>query len=400
MTDTQLLNYIRKEMQRQGVAWKKEQELFEMLVPSEDWKSYRTSWSNWKKMNVHFLTKSPNIRVAISKTLFFDPNIWDSSSAIQKEAIEKGVTRAFVNISTPLPNLEKIIPTFSMNDKQKKLLSIFPSLSLPQIEETLLTHSDFISRSLPNQNFLLELLEILYARGAYDILIEHLFPNLLSYNRGKLHIKIMEAHTLGSLDKPRYMESVKLLDSIETSEEYQIIDLKTSMLSNLRREHIKDMTLGYDVLVEGMRRMGKMYYELFCYAERYHYYPAINLLYIEVLRTILPNEKSLIDRDELYNRAKASIAKDKKSKSSTTLYYASITEFEFLLLLGDENIVQKMTLLLESLMPLPSLVERTKRQMIEFISMTERVKAPLPKLIGRFNKVIELLEDYEISICM
>ena len=45
MTHTELLNHIAQELNHQGVLlWKKEQELFELLLPNEDWKKSRSTW--------------------------------------------------------------------------------------------------------------------------------------------------------------------------------------------------------------------------------------------------------------------------------------------------------------------------------------------------------------------
>ena len=85
---------------------------------------------------------------------------------------------------------------------------------------------------------------------------------------------------------------------------------------------------------------------------------------------------------------------EKSSNNVSAVYYASVTELEFLLLLGEKNITRKMGFMLETQRPSVVLVDRTKRQMVEFVAMVERVEANLPELVGEFKKVIELLEDY------
>ena len=232
MTDTQLLNHIRQEMKRQGVVWKKEQELFEMLIPSEEWKKYKTSWSNWKQKRVHDLTKSPHIRLAIQQKLFFDSNIWGASSLVQKEAVKRGVYRAFVEKPTLLSDWRKIIPTFQLDSEQKSILELLEPLSVTQIEEKLEATPHYFERSFSNQAFLLALLKMMYAKGAYAFL-------------------------------------------------------------------------------------------------------------------------------------------------------------------GEKGVSQKMGYMLESQAPTVALVERTKRQMVEFVAMVERVGAKLPELVGEFKRVIEVLNDYE-----
>ena len=393
MTDTGLINYIREEMKQQGVTWKKEQELFSMLIPNEEWKQYKTSWSNWKNMRVHDLTKSPHIRLAIQKTLFFDSNIWAASTLIQKEAVQKGVYKAFVKTEQSLPDWTSIIPKFQLNTEQKILLECISPLGAKEAKKQLLENVQFFERIFSNQAFLLELLNSMYAKGDYDFLVEYVFPNLLSHQRSNVNVKTMEAHALGSLKKPRYMESVKLLESIEPSSDKKIIDLKTSMLSNLRRYYAKE-PLSLKELTDGMSVILNMYHELFVYEEAYHYYPAINLVYVLQVLNALSHEQHEVSAKEVYQKAKGSMEQEKNSNNVSAFYYASVTELEFLLLLGEKNITRKMGFMLETQRPSVVLVDRTKRQMVEFVAMVERVGADLPELVGEFKKVIELLEDY------
>lgn len=390
MTDTQLLNQIRKEMKKQGVLWKKEQELFELLIPNESWKKYKTSWSNWKHERVRDFTKSPHIRLAIQQKLFFESDIWGASSLIQKEAIQKGVYQAFIKKEDTLPDWTKIIPKFHLDEEQRNLLTAWEQLSPKVIEERVQNYPDYFKRTFSNQAFLLELLNIFYAKGAYDFLVENIFPNLLSHQRANLNVKVMEAHALGSLKEPKYMQSVKLLESIEPSNDKKLIDLKTSMLSNLRRYYTKE-PLSLKELKYGMEVMVKMYHELFVYEEVYHYYPAINLVYILQVLNALSVEQHSINARDVYKKAKNSISQEKELIHADTLYYASVTELEFLLLLGEKGVCQKMGYMLESQTPAIALVQRTKRQMVEFVAMVERVGVRLPE----FNKVIEVLNDYE-----
>ena len=396
MTDTRLLNFIRQEMKKQGITWKKEQELFELLIPNEPWASYRTSWSNWKQEKVHYLQKSPHIRLAIGKTLHFDANVWGASDWLQKEAVQKGVKKAF--LEKGLPDWGQIIPSFTLSFEQKNVLEDLKYLSLGETEEKLKKHAEYFERNFENQAFLLALLEDLYAKGAYDLLVLKVFPNLLSHQRGELRVKVMEAHSLGSLKEPKYMQSVKLLESIEDSSEKKVIDLKTSMLSNLRRYHAQNKNLSTKELLHGMEVMAKMYYELFLYDERYHYYPAINLLYVVQVYNALSKNKFAVDVNDVFRKAKASIKEEKESPDANCLYYASVTEFEFALLLGEKGVVRKMALMLTMQKPSMALVHRTKRQMLEFVAMIRRVEAGLGGLLVEFEKVITLLGDYEKEV--
>ena len=102
-----------------------------------------------------------------------------------------------------------------------------------------------------------------------------------------------------------------------------------------------------------------------------------------------------VTKEELYANAKPSMEKDKKSKKQETVYYARVSELEFLLLLGRENALREMESMLARLTPSVTLVERSKRQMLEFLAMTERLGIDIGRLGGMFKKAIILLEDYE-----
>ena len=398
MTDTKLLNFIRQEMKRQGVVWKKEQELFEMLVPNEPWVKYKTNWSNWKHEKVDELSKSPHIRLAIGQTLFFSSNVWGASDLVQKEAVVQGVERRFVKQSHLVPDLGAIIPSFVLDAEQEKLLETLETKNLEEIEKALANYPHYFERTFANQDFLVKLLDVLYAKGAYDFLVERLFPNLLSHQRGKVEVKVMEAHALGSLSEPRYMESVKLLESIKTNSDKKLIDLKTAMVSNLRRHHRANSNFSNEELKNGLVVMVETYHNIFEYQEAYHYYPAVNLMYALVLAEALALETIAIDKERVFKRAKKSIEAEKKSESSDEVYYASMSELEFMVLLKSPRVVKKMEMMLEELKPTLSLLERSKRQMVEFLNMTERLSADLATIKMEFKKLIGLLDDYEIGM--
>ncbi len=398
MTHTELLNHIRHELKKQNVTWKKEQELFELLLPDENWKKFRSTWYSWKPnkdgvYTIFNLTKSSHVLSKISKRLFLDISIWQAGDIEQLRAVKQGVS-AYVQAQEQL-DLSAIIPQFSLSETQEKLLEKFKKLPLFNIDQISDNHPQFFTRTFSNQAFLLALLNLLYAKGAYEFLIEKVFPNLMAHQRSNIQVKILEAHVLGSLKEPRFMEAVKLLDSIESQDTDEIIDLKTSAISNLRRFHLASSNFSNQELKEGLSTTIKTYHQIYNYKKNYHYYPAINLMYALVLAKNLKIETLDIDPQELYTQAKRSIKKEKASPKKEDQYYASVTELEFLLLLRKKDLTREMEVMLENLKPLGTLVDRTQRQMIEFLAMAERLGAELDSLHLAFKKIIKLLEDYK-----
>ena len=122
MTDTQVLGFIRTQLEEEGLSWESEQELFEILIPNEDWTKYKTNWDNWKHQRVSNLNRSPNIRTAISQTLKFSPDVWNKHTDIEQKRIVRECIEKFV---TPGKNIDlsSLIPnTHSITETQKNLI--------------------------------------------------------------------------------------------------------------------------------------------------------------------------------------------------------------------------------------------------------------------------------------
>jgi hypothetical protein len=217
----------------------------------------------------------------------------------------------------------------------------------------------------------------------------------MSHRTSETDVKVMVAHALGSLKKPRSMEAVKLLESIEGQDTNEIIDLKTAAISNLRREHVANSNFSDAELLDGLKKMASTYFTIYSFKKNYHYYPAINLMYTLVLLEALSEDVLEMKKEDIYANAKLSIEKDKKSKNLETVYYARVSELEFFLLLSRNNVKQEIESFLDDLKPSVTLVERTKRQMLEFLAMIERLGANVGELGAMFEKIVILLEDYE-----
>ena len=398
MTNTGLLHFIREELMAQEISWKSERELFEMLVPHEDWKKYKTNWSNWKRnedgrFRVDYLRRTPNILLAIQTRLSFDSSVWEANNATQREAVRRGVTLAFKTKRDPI-DIGAFIPKYSLDEKQKVLLEHWKNASIFQIEEELEQYKSYFQRTLVNQPFLLELLNLLYLKGAYQLLVDKVFPKLLSTKRSHTKVKLLEANVLSSLPSPKYLQTVELLNSIEGKDSVEMIDLKTAAVSNLRRHHMTHGNLDKEEFRVGVSTIMQTYYDLYTYDEVYHYYPALHFLYALVLSEALKLESLSVDKQQFYKSLQASIEKDKKSKERDSYYYATMSYFELRLLLG-KDVVRELGAFLELYEPSLTLLHRTKRQMLEYVELIERYEIELPRIDSLFKRVIGLFEDYE-----
>ena len=216
MTNTELLHCIRTELKQQEVVWKTEQELFELLLPNEDWKSYKTKWSSWRRkkngsFGVHYLRKSPHILANISKRLGFSVLVWEmANDVLQKEAIQKGIASSFADKSKLL-DLSRLFPSYTLSTTQSQLLEHVESQALSRAIELLSAYPHYFQAKMVNQPFLLGLINKLYAKGAFVFLVDRVFPLLVSSNRGKDEVKILEAHCLSSLPEPKYLQTFELL---------------------------------------------------------------------------------------------------------------------------------------------------------------------------------------------
>ena len=375
MSDTELLAYIIDEMKKAGIVYKGEREIFNILVPNEPWEKYKKSWYHWKKQEIKTLRKSKNIKEAISKTLHFDYAVWGLSDSTQKKAIKEGI-ELYKKSQKPVVDLGDLMPKEApLSNEQKKLLNQIENVSLKDVGKLLKRHSSFFKATLENQTFVLSILNFLYKHGCYNLLEEMVFPALLPHNRGDKKIKIIEAHTLGSMKPPRYRASAILLDSVKVDSDLELIDIKTAAISNIRRYRLSDKSLNKEELKEILKVLIKHYYDTFILKESYHYYPAINLLYMLKLYLLIFTKENIIPMDisQIQDKTKPSISKDIRSKNSDTIYYAKITELEIKMLsTKKQDISREFGLVIESLNPSPDLLKRTLRQIEQFLDIVYR----------------------------
>ncbi len=382
-----MISYIRKQLLKEGIIWKSEKELFEMLVKDEPWEKYRSNWDSWKNQKVQYLRKSFHILVKISDTLGFDSSLWNSrNEAIQKEEIRKAIKR-YKNLQSTIDLSDLMPPDPPVSLQQKEILEKIENIYLENIEKFLDNYPHFFTPVSENQNFLLKLAQILYKKGIYDFIDQKIFPSLLPHSRAKPKTRILMAHTFGSLSNPKYLEAAKLLETIAYECNKELIDLKTATISNLRREIIKNKKVNKEVIDTLKRHYERVYQK----SQTPHYYPGINLAYFLKIEDILFNKNSNSQKiEEIFFECKESINED-KSKDEEARYYAWISEIEFMLLLEYKNIDTEIYLLLEELNPPSDRVKRTLRQLNFFINLIKEAKTPLAE---NFIQVKYILNSY------
>ncbi len=401
MTDTELLRFVRTQLEEEGITWKSEQELFKMLIPDENWDKYKTSWDNWKHLKVSNLKRSQNIRVAISKTLKFPMDLWDNYTDSEQKRVLRQRIQKF-SVPGKSIDLSSLIPaTHPITESQETLIQEVIDVHRKDEINLLNEHLDYFQPTFETQSFLLKLIPVLYDQGHYDFLHTFAFPALLTHHQADTQIKILMAHTLGSLSEPKHLEAAKLLDVIPTLEDAHIIDMKTAAISNVRRFELHRPDLSKEKLAEILHILIHYYHDTFTTNEIHHYYPGINLAYVLYQYDVFfPDKKHTcpLSIQEIYQHSKTSIEKELKNQDKEAQYYAKISELELMLLLNRDNVESELYLLLEETHPPYATVERTIRQMELFIELSERFSKNSDDAITRkIEQSIKLLEGY-ISI--
>ncbi len=393
MTHTEMLEFIRMELAREGVVWKSEKELFQMLVKDEPWEKYRSNWDSWKNKKVQYLKKSFHILIKIANTLGFDPSVWDNrNEAVQKSEIRKAV-RKYCKAKDTIDLSALMPPDPPLTEKQKRVLREIERVSNDKAAEFLELYPELFSSVTENQTFLLRVTEILYMRGLYDFLDERVFPSLLPHNRADPKVRIVMAHTFGSLSKPKYLEAAKLLETIKSDSDEELIDLKTSVISNIRREILTKEEISEEEIKSSLEILGRYYKDIYEKGDEAHYYPAINLAYIlKIYESLFFEKMFAYDVDRLYKECKNSVEIDKSKKEKDLRYYAWMSESEFKMLAG-KRVSEEIYLIFEELKPSLFLIDRTLRQMEFFKKLIVRSPKRWDNLPELF-RVMEILREY------
>ena len=391
-----LLRFIKQEMEKQKIVFKNNEAFFHLFLPDEPWDSYRSNISNWLFQGGEDGTIRKRIFIeAINAKLSLKPEIWGAYESTQKEAVLKGVE----NFKAALMEKEQMFSWLqeeSLSATQEAFLRFTKDASLDAIEKQLSSQKILLQKTSSSQLFLLELFNLMYERGEYTFVFVHVFPYLLDSYDNK--IKSRKADIYASLPTPMYKEAFEILNSIKGESRAETIDLKTSAISNIRREKLSSQSLSKEELKVLLQRLIKCYTKIYVPKQEYSYYPGINLAYMVAMAShIFPNEELTqgYSVTQIYNDVQKSLQKGKESKSKDENYYAGISNIEFQLLLNKQGMVQELEMLLEVVQPSVSQVNQTRRQMGEFfVEILERFEG---ENLGEFSNALNVFSDYLAS---
>jgi hypothetical protein len=403
MSNSELLLFIVDELFNQGVKIKGKKGAYEFLINDDMWKKHEKSWYGWlNEKSRGSIIENKYIKKRVEIKLDLPSNIWEEVEIKQKEIISDKI-RLFLerepnnkingsgenNIS-----LDDIEPKVSKCSKEQKLLLEDIENGYSSEIEDIIKNSNFFKPKEENQDFLMRVLPILYKKGLYKLLHDYLFPSLLTYNREKNSVKLKEANTLSNLGDDNYHEIYYILKSIKNPTKEESVDITTMLISNFKRSSLSRDNMEKKDILDTLITTINHYKGV--YEKTNNYYPAINLVYmLKLLENLSPNDKVFLDYDleSIYNSVKLSIKADKK-RGEDFKYYASMSDFEFKLLLGrygDINEIREdLSNLILDLEPDKFLLERTLKQMNWFKSIIDE--------FGKKSRFEKLLENIDIAI--
>lgn len=328
----------------------------------------------------------------IEECFNFSSALWSTNEIKQKKLIHDAIEEKLKLASLPNENalnISNILETRKpISKEQVAKLTLFSKQSeIKDIETMIDTFSKLklLSKKPENQEFLVGLLKLSYEKGIYSIIRIFILPNLYRKYALLPEVQKIEAHTLGSLGQ--YDDAKYILDELIYHNTIENIDLRTSALSNYKRELFSSASL---IEEDELYTLIKGYQELHAINGIYSYYTGINLLYMVILGQIsFPRDTRFteIDSHNIYTLSKPSLTKDTTEYD----YYVSISTLEFRLLLGYDGVLERLESFLDDKKPHVSLVERTLRQMQIFARNSTNREHPT---IVLFQKAMTLLSDF------
>lgn len=290
----------------------------------------------------------------IKHSLKFKERVWnlditdsEGFDKLKKEAIYEYDLEKYGIKSTVTLDFSELLSSF--NDKvleiKKNDICIIPQRESNKNEFTNISEiniENITDNELKqySQYELVKLIDSSYKRGQYKFIIDKVIhKNLLEpHIYEEVIIKKGYAHCLGSFEYKKYDLAYKLLsklaDNYKVHNAAEYIDIKTSAISNKRRELLLSKKNKKEV--EGLLTfILNDYYEIFNYNNEFNYYPGINLLYIqkifEGLGFDFKNVKSKIREQEIFNKSHSSILQDKKSPTNKVWADTTLLEFKLLM---------------------------------------------------------------------
>ena len=388
MKHTKLLKYLIDEMIEADIILYQRRFLTFIGLPEADWHIKKlSSWLNRDGgiQDRQFLKK-------VEESLGLPKDIWSANINLQKSTIQKAIIKhkSLLEISEDGLDISNVIPIErSITEEQEKLLISFNTLETKHEAEAKIDDFytlGFLDKKVENQEFLVQLLKLCYDRGLYLLITEFILPAMYKNYKEKIQVQKLEAHTLGSLSQ--YNDAKHILSLLEDDSVIENINLRTSAISNHKRQLLSNPAKKHKK--ETFSLLIKCYQNLHRHHDEYSYYAGINLLYmVQLAKVLFPEDERFlsIDTQAIYDKSKPSLKEDKTHQD----YFATMSGFEFRLLLGHDGILEKIESFLINNEPHISLVERTVRQMKLFMEATKKSKSSLIRL---FEKAIGILEEY------
>jgi hypothetical protein len=393
-----LLRFIKQEMEAQKIAFKNNEEFFRLFLPDEPWESYRSNMSNWLSLGEEDGTIRKKLFIsAINEKLGLTPEIWKASEVYQKEAVREGIQKFKVLLREDA-EMFSWLEEEGMNEEHERFLLFVQDALVDEIEKALEEHQPLFKKSAKNQSFLEQFFNHMYERGEYEFVYKKIFPSLLdSYDNT---IKSRKADIYASLPQPMYKEAFEILNSIKGENRNETIDLRTSAISNIRREKLSSKVLSKEELKILLHRLIKCYKKIYTPKQEYSYYPGINLAYmVAMVGYIFPDEVEDLTEGytltQIYNDVKSSLEKGISSELKEERYYAGVSKIEFQLLLGQQGIARDLELFLEEIQPLIHQVNQTQRQMgLFFLDVIEVFSPQSLVRLRNFESALSILDAY------
>jgi len=377
-----------------------EREIFHILVPNEEWDKYKKCWYQWHTQHVEKITKD-TIRQSIQEQLKFSSYIWNLPEEKQREIIPQRI-REFLEkkdrkpinnfiIESPLKPIEKPIIK-----EQELFLKYIEGEVNEVVEKVLAENRELFLKKEENQAFLLEALPIIYNKGFYTFLNDTLLPSLSRHHRDRIDIKIKEVNVLINIEESSYEEIFYLLTSIVENSKENRVYISTMIITSFRVNELKKRNISKNHLYTILKNCIKYYYDIYNDKKTYHYYPAINLIHMIKILDILfedNQESKKYNVEKIYKSTQASIKKAKVADKEAN-YYATISNFEFYLLLNNSIEVREIETILEDLEPTKFLADQSLYQLKLFVNTVKRFTKISHPIVDRVDEVIDIFEDY------
>jgi len=368
--------------------------------------NYKNSFSNWINGYTDRINRQ-EVKLRLEQNFYFSSSLWDQGEYIIKETIREGVAKFVKRHTQEVENIvnlfEEIRKEFQMKknvtEKEQQTLENMVKMSHQETMEYIGKHYPLEKHH--SKEFILRMIPLLYKKGYTILLLRYVIKALDIPLKEHKEVKKITAHLYGSPEIGEYLKAFHILESIESDDDEEIIDLRTEAISNIRRYYLTNKNIYLKNKIEIINTIIRFYESTFTFNDNYDYYPAINLSYMLVLLSAFTadlNETKLIQKlTSIHKKCIPSIQRDQKKSDPTKNYYANITQLEFMLLKGSPNAILELERYLdieEECIPLPEL-SRTQRQMQFFIDNINSIPNLFESMIIKnIQRAIEVIDDF------